>query len=709
MTAMGKKATHRILVIDDNPSIHEDFRKIFAKSRTRQDDLEDLEAALFGSEAETVTTLTLEVDCASQGREALEMALRAKTDGRPYAVAFVDGRMPPGWDGIETIRYLWDECPDLQVVLCTAYADYSWQEIRKVLGESDSLLILKKPFDNVEVLQLAHALTRKWELNREVQGRIENLDETVRKRTEEKDRTMALLEAALEHSPAGIIISNEDGTEILWANIAATEMLGDRLLPSETMEENGEGAAFIAYWKGGMPWDFEDSPLFRAVRKEEVIHNEESFLPSTDGSDRWISINAAPIYNADGEIIAGILIVHDISDKKNADEEKEKLQNQIGQIQRMESVGLLAGGVAHDYNNAMSVIIGNAEMGLISTDPSEQVHETLTEIKKAAYRSADLTQQLLAFARKQTIAPKVLDLNLKISEMLKMLHRLIGEDINLIWKPGEKLWPVKMDPSQIDQILLNLCVNAREAIDGVGNLTIETRNIVIDDREAAVRPELRRREYAALTITDTGRGMEKEILGRIYEPFFTTKGVGKGTGLGLATVYGIVRQNEGYIDVDSEPGNGTTFAIYLPRFDGEVNKPASEESAPKTEGRGEKVLLVEDDEDILAISKTMLEKLGYEVLIAKTPKEAIEQAKDGTNGIKLLLTDVIMPKMNGRDLAAKVRTLCPDMKCLFMSGYSADIISQDGVMEEGLHFLKKPFSMAQLSAKLRDALGDNQG
>ena len=370
----------------------------------------------------------------------------------------------------------------------------------------------------------------------------------------------------------------------------------------------------------------------------------------------------------------------------------------------MESIGRLAGGVAHDFNNMLSAILGHAEMAMMQVISSEPVLDHLKAIKKASLRSADLVRQLLAFARKQTVSPKVLDLNDTVAGMYKMLKRLIGEDIDLAWSPGESLWEIKIDPSQIDQLLANLCVNARDAIAGVGKVTIETENTAFDEDYCAVHPGFACGEYVMLAVSDDGCGMTKEVIDHIFDPFFTTKEVGKGTGLGLATVYGIVKQNEGFINVYSEPGKGTTFKIYLPRFVGEALEPAAEGKVEMHRGRGEMVLLVEDETAILKVGRMMLERLGYAVVAAGTPVEALRQAEAHAAEIRLLIIDVIMPEMDGRNLAKKIHEIKPGLKCLFTSGYPANVIAHHGVLDEGVQFLQKPFSLNDLASKVRQAL-----
>ncbi len=394
----------------------------------------------------------------------------------------------------------------------------------------------------------------------------------------------------------------------------------------------------------------------------------------------------------------------DITDRKRVEEEKDALQGQLQQAQKMESVARLAGGVAHDFNNMLGVILGHVELVMRQVNSAEPINANLQEIQKAAQHSADLTRQLLAFARRQTIAPKILDLNDCVMGMLKMLQRLIGENIDLVWMPGADIWPGKIDPAQIDQLLANLCVNARDAIAGVGKVTIETENIAFDEAYCTIHKGFICGEYVMLAISDNGCGISNEVLDHLFEPFFTTKEVGKGTGLGLATVFGIVKQNEGFINVYSEPSDGTTFKIYLPRFVGEVIVPTSESTSERPKGSGETVLLVEDEAAILHVGKAMLEELGYKVLTASTPGEGLSQLKAHIADIQLLITDVVMPEMNGRELAKLIRDIKPGLKCLFTSGYTANVIAHHGVLDTGVCFLQKPFSMNDLAYKVLEAL-----
>ena len=395
----------------------------------------------------------------------------------------------------------------------------------------------------------------------------------------------------------------------------------------------------------------------------------------------------------------------DITERKQSEEEQKKLLNQLNQAQKMESVGRLAGGVAHDFNNMLSVIIGHAELALEQLNQDNPLFDSIKEILKAAGRSADITRQLLTFARKQVVIPRVLDLNETVAGMLNMLKRLIGEDIDIAWLPGSGVWPVKMDSSQIDQILANLCVNARDSIDGQGRIAIETGNVSFDEAHCAQHSDAKIGEFVMLAVSDNGHGMDKETQEKIFEPFFTTKAQGEGTGLGLAMIYGIAKQNNGCIEVYSELGNGTTFKIYFPRHTADTAEPHIKSLTTQELAQGnETILLVEDDPSILNMAKSSLERLGYQVLDVSTPGEAFQLAKKHVGRIHLLLTDVIMPEMNGRELAKALASIFPELKLLFMSGYTADVIAPHGVLDEGINFIQKPFSLQTLAVSVRKAL-----
>ncbi len=391
-------------------------------------------------------------------------------------------------------------------------------------------------------------------------------------------------------------------------------------------------------------------------------------------------------------------ITWDIVAKKRAEEDREKLQGELQHSQKMEMLGKLAGGIAHDFNNMLGVILGHTEMAIESGKFSL---DDLECIQNAASRSAALTHQLLAFARKQFMMLQILELNTMVEEMRPMLGRLIGENITLLWIPGTGQSRVKIDPSQIDQILINLCVNSRDAIDGTGVITIETSLLHVDKtRRNAAHPCRVPGDYVMLAVSDDGCGIEKKYLANIFEPFFTTKGVGNGTGLGLSTVYGIVKQNNGYIECNSSSGKGTTFNIYLPLHLGETDEiehePTEPDQVPLVCHDKKTILLVEDEADILYVCKNILEENGYAVLEASKPAAAIQIAEKYKEAIDLLLTDVIMPEMNGSDLSKKLQSISPNLKTLFMSGYTADVIAPHGIFDDGIHFIEKPFTGKKL-------------
>jgi PAS domain S-box-containing protein len=436
-------------------------------------------------------------------------------------------------------------------------------------------------------------------------------------------------------------------------------------------------------------------------------YRDERFVVETqhkakDGRIMPVEVSASRItYRGQ---IALLCIARDISERRIAEIEQKKLQAQIIQAQKMESVGRLAGGVAHDYNNILSVILGYTELALEKTTSEDPLHEDLKQIFAAASRSRDITRQLLAFARQETIAPEVLDLNSAVEGILKILRRLIGEDINLAWLPGNNLWPVLMDPTQIDQMLANLCVNARDAISGVGKITIETETVTLDSAFCDSHPGSFPGDYVMFSVADDGGGMDANTLENLFEPFFTTKNVGQGTGLGLATVYGIVKQNNGYIDVSSQPGHGSIFRIYLPRHFAVIAESGKQAEEKAQGGKGETLLLVEDDVAILKLAEKILADRNYKVLSAHTPSEALKIAAAQSNWIDLLITDVVMPQMSGRELSDQIKKIRPGLRCLYMSGYTADVIARRGVLEKDIHYIQKPFSVVDFLAKIRAVL-----
>jgi len=519
---------------------------------------------------------------------------------------------------------------------------------------------------------------------RDISVRKQAQDALVRERT--------LLRAILDSAPGIMYLYDDQGHLVQW-NRKHEEWTG--YAPDELSR-----MSLMDWYPGDLQ---SQQAVTEGVSKtiQEGYGEAEALLRKKDGSKVPMHFTASRL-TIDGRMyFAGIGL--DLTERKRMEQERERLQEQLLQAQKVESVGRLAGGVAHDFNNMLGVILGNVELALEEAAPSTPLHDSLMEIQKAARRSADLTRQLLAFARKQTISPRILDLNEALAGMLKMLKRLIGEEIELTWLPGPNLWPVRIDPVQLDQVLANLTVNARDAIKGMGKIAIETRNLTFDADHVPSHAGVIPGDYVMLAVTDTGVGMGQAVKAHLFEPFFTTKEVGEGTGLGLATVYGIVKQNEGHISVYSEPGQGSTFKILLPRA-GAPPLPNAADAAPTSVKGSGTLLLVEDEEQILSMSRRILAEHGYTVLAARTPEDALTLVAEFPGTIDLLVTDVVMPGMNGRTLFERVSQLKPGLRCLYMSGYTANVIAHQGVLEDGVNFLEKPFAAATLTRKVRQLL-----
>ncbi|MGM0417853.1 MAG: PAS domain S-box protein [Thermodesulfobacteriota bacterium] len=513
-----------------------------------------------------------------------------------------------------------------------------------------------------------------------------HIDITQRKKAEESlrkhhERFLKVLDSI----DAAIHVADLDTCEILFMNKYMKETFG--------RDMTGENCLISLKQQSGPPQSKSSELLFDSKGNPSGVHVWQAQNPNTG---RIYVNHDRAIEWTDGRL-ARIQIATDIT-------ELVKIEEQLRHNQKIESIGRLAGGVAHDFNNMLSIIIGNTEMVYETMEDENPYKNHLIEIKKASKRSAELTKQLLAFARKQTIDPKILDLNTTIEKMLQMLKRLIGENINLKWTPEDNLWNVKIDPTQLDQLLVNLCVNSKDAIIDVGEIEIGTKNIRADKKYCQKNLECVPGEYVMIYVHDTGSGMDSKTIENLFEPFFTTKDLGKGTGLGLATVHGIVKQNNGFIDVYSKPDEGTDFMIYLPRFEGEEKINQANNNDKETESGSETILLVEDEESIMKMTSLILEKQGYNVITTTKANEAIKHADTYTGKIDLLITDVIMPEMNGKDLADKLQKKYPSLECLFMSGYTANVIAGHGVLENDMNFIQKPFTKKELLLKIREIL-----
>ena len=497
---------------------------------------------------------------------------------------------------------------------------------------------------------------------------------------------LRLKSLALEAAANGIVIIDLEGT-IEWFNQAFLDITG--FAHEEVIGRNlrmlRSGVHQEEFFK-----DIWDTILAGRVWNGEIINR------SKDGSLRTIRAAITPVRDETGAITHFIDIIQDIT-------EQRRMESELRQSQKIEAVGRLAGGVAHDFNNMVSVILINAEFLLLDEGLSPAQRMRLLEIQQAAERSTDLTRQLLAFSRKQPAQPKSIDLNEVVKDNHKMLQRMIEVDIDLAFRPGQGLWPVFMDPSQVGQILANLVINARDALPGAGTISIETANSRVDEEGALLYSGMTPGDYVQLTVSDTGCGMPPTVLEHIFEPFFTTKVEGKGTGLGLATVYGIVKQNHGSVRAYSQLGIGSSLKVYLPRFQGEdLEVPAAAEAA--LPGGSETILLAEDEEAMLNVIRTVLERMGYTVLAAPNPLDVFLLGQRHDGPIHLLVTDVVMPGLNGYELQARLAEAWPGLKTLYLSGYPSDIIAKRGLIPEGTHFLQKPFRIQDLSNKVREVL-----
>ena len=687
---------HRILIIDDNPSIHEDFRKILGPADAKlAEELDATEASLFGDHAGASSAQNFRIDSAFQGQEGLEKVRAACAEGAPYAVAFVDVRMPPGWDGIETISRIWKEFPDLQIVICTAYSDYSWDEIAKSVGNTDKMLVLKKPFDNVEVLQMAHALSKKWQLTQMGRKQMEELDALVNQRTAELRAANARLTGevaeraaaeealrrseerfskAFHSSPVPMAIQPPEGKACLDANISFLELVG---------------ASREAVLAGSTTfWADESTPtvLRQELAARHAVRNLAATIRTTSDETREVLVAAENLEL--GNAPYHLLILQDITDRV-------RLENELRQAQKMEAVGRLAAGVAHDFNNILTVILGNTSTQLRNPRLDKKLTGSLTQVQRAAERATALTRQLLAYSRKQIIQRRPVALNEVVEQTVAMLRRLIGEHIALDMQLAPDLPPIFADPSNVEQVIMNLALNARDAMPDGGKLTLATTRVEIDKASRARNPESQLGPYICLAVKDTGYGMDAATVGRIFEPFFTTKGPGQGTGMGLATVYGVLKQHGGWIEVDTAPRRGTSIRTFFPLSkEGFVAASAKSESLPteSTPINDITILVVEDEEMLREFVSEALGTLGYHVLSAANGRDALNVWAEHRDEIDLLLTDVVMPEsISGRQLAHTLIQDKPKLKVIFTSGYSSELFESEFEREKEHLFLAKPY------------------
>ncbi|MCU0786494.1 MAG: response regulator, partial [Verrucomicrobia bacterium] len=655
MKSTDLKPNHRILIVDDNPSIHADFRKILCPENSRKAAVKKLGAVLFDKAQPAADPAGFELDSAFQGQEGLEMVRQALADNRPYAMAFVDVRMPPGWDGVETIARIWEVYPQLQIVVCTAYADYSWEQMRAKVGQPDSLLVLKKPFDNIEVQQLAHSLTQKWLLNHRVGLQMTELTQA----NETLAATEERFSKAFNASPIPSGIQTLPERRFVDVNAGLVALTG-----CSRAELIGHASDELFIWE--QP-DLVDQWFERLTRNEEV-REENTKVRRQSGALRDVLVSLVPV-SLGGQPHA-LLLAQDIS-------ERLLLERQLRQAQKMEGVGQLAAGVAHDFNNILTVIQGHGGIMKNILGETNPCAKSTEQILKSAGRAATLIRQLLMFSRKQVMQFQHISLNENLTNCFSMIERLMGEHIELDFRPGPELPAIRADNSMIEQVVMNLSVNARDAMPKGGLVSISTALVSVDRKATPMDPEDRHGEFVCLAFTDTGCGMDTEILSRIFEPFFTTKPVGKGTGLGLATVFGIVRQHGGWLEVESKPDQGTTFRLYFPPSDQPAQKQETICDGELRRGR-ETVLVAEDEQDLREMVAQLLTVQGYKVLTAHSGRHALEVWERSNRSIDLLVTDMVMPEgIMGGELAERLLVKNPRLKVIYTSGYSPGMAGKD--------------------------------
>jgi PAS domain S-box-containing protein len=806
---MNEKPRYRILVVDDNVAIHADFRKILISKDTGMSDMSEAESALFGDEiSEEASETDYEIDTASQGEEGLGLVQRSLQEERPYALAFVDVRMPPGWDGIETISRIWKIDPTLQVVICTAYSDYSWEEMVSKLGRSANLLILKKPFDSVEVHQLACAMTEKWSLSRQQRSSMAGLETLVGQQTYQLQHSLSLTQATLDSTADGILVIDKHGkmagfnrkflgiwnlppslidskpygdmvSAVLWqlqdpeAFLKRFQELSEkpdahsfdivefndgrafeRLSQPQKLDEEIVGRVWsfrditknreaerkiveqaglldlaqdaifvcdmgnrITFWNKGsyslFGWEpdeikgravyeflYTDRDAFQKAQLELLQAGEwngEMEQLTKEGETIIVSSRWTLVRGDSGEPKSILTINTDVTERK-------KMEARFLRTQRMQSIGTLASGVAHDLNNILSPIMMAApllRMGL----PPEDAEKLIDNVEVSAQRGAEIVKQLLAFGRGVEGEKAVVQLRHLVKEISKIVEETFPKNITIKSEVAADLCPIIGDSTHMHQVLLNLCINARDAMPDGGTITLVAENLSIDETYAQMDPEAKIGPYVVLRATDTGTGIPAAVLDKIFDPFFTTKEQGKGTGLGLSTVMGIARSHGGFINVNSEAGKGTTFNIHIPSApDAQYEETSRLVKIPK--GQGETILVVDDEEGVLHATSKLLEMNGYQTLPSSNGVDALAIFARKKNEIAAVVTDVMMPVMDGAAMMRVLKRLNPEVKVLATSGLEQDSRFEE-MQQMGISgFLAKPYTAEKLLCLLREVIDE---
>ena len=682
-------SNHRILIVDDSAPIHDDFKKILVRSSPAGSDFEKAEASLFGPpETGDEHDQDFELTSAFQGEDALVAVREAVKAGQPFAMAFVDVRMPPGWDGIETTEQLWKADPDLQIILCTAYSDYSWKDVHKRIGATDRMVILKKPFDAIEVLQLASALAEKWMLLQRSRLKVLDLENIVGDRTQE-----------LQNSNEQLRGTQEKLKHFLSKNPAVLYSLkfeAGSLTPSWVSDNftHFTGRDIKDWYQQTPEWNYVEDADRRTVSESLKTLLAQAHLSlqyrirRQDNVVRWVRDDRQLLRDQAEQPVEIVGCWTDITERK-------QLEEQLHQSQKMEAFGQLSGGVAHDFNNLLTIIQGYVCMLQSQDCPDDKRPTCLAAIAKAADRAANLTRQLLTFSRRQLFQPKPLVLNDAVASTSQILQRLVGESITLETQYTSGDASIMADQHMLEQVLINLAANARDAMPNGGHLVVST---LVCELNGA--PD---RQQVCLSVTDNGCGIAPENLARIFEPFFTTKDVGKGTGLGLASVYGIVKQHEARIEASSTVGKGTTFKIFFPASPKPAVPARPLTRAQPVRGGSETILVVEDEPGLRELFNLTLKRHGYQVFMENSGVNALHSWASRLDQIDLLLTDVVMPGgVSGWELAKNLQAEKPGLKAIFMSGHSTDLNSH----AKNVRFLGKPFDPETLAETVRACLDE---
>jgi PAS domain S-box-containing protein len=809
-----KIPNNRIIVIDDDPDVWEAYKAILAPQQlegkfTAQKKMEELvaDAGLTGlSEQENFN-----VSFASQGQEGLQLVEKSLQENKPFAIAFIDVRMPPGWDGMETAVQIRAIDPDIEIVIVTAYADRSRDEIAQAVNPPHKLLYLRKPFDLDELKQIALSLCEKWKIFRIEERQRKELS-TILTTTPAAIFTTDMQRRITSWNPAAEQITGYSSAEVMGRPCIFQEISNESICrkcnPGSVDVQSGHNTELTFLDKGGNPktisinasqlknrdneivgmvesfWDItlrkeveealhESEERFRSlvettsdwvweidsagrftycspvcedlygVLPEELFGQslfdtltapdtvsefkkqfQQSFenlhgfqgverqVITKDGKTIFVECSATPVTDGKDKIVGYHGIDRDISERKKMEAEKSMLEERYHHGQKLEALGTLAGGIAHDFNNILTPIIGYAQLGELHLKKNklDKIQECFDIIIESASSAADLTKQILAYSRQQVLDTRRINVSSVVENMGKMLNRLIREDIELEYNLEKDLWFTKADTGRLGQVLINLIVNAKDAIKESGRIFVATRNESIPESDPLLDSERNffSGDFVLMTVSDTGTGIDKNTLDRIFDPFFTTKPTGKGTGIGLSTVFGIVKQHCGHIILKSQPGQGTTVMIYLPK-EGEY-KPSDEkkEKSVDLQQGSEVILIVEDSKEVLNAIATGLKIFGYKVIEASGSEKAIRIIHEYDEKIDMLITDVVMPGLSGKVVAETFRIKFDNLPILFISGHTSEIAPHDLHDLQRTFFMQKPFSPSQLAARVRAILDGSE-